>query len=123
LEAAEVDLLRDCLDKQVVDRHGQNMGRVDGLVIQLEPGKQPRVAFVELGVETLAQRVSSSFARLVKRVSRSLGSDQEARYRIPWSKVVAAGIELVADVEAEKTPALRLELWLRKNIVSRIPGA
>jgi sporulation protein YlmC with PRC-barrel domain len=118
-----MDLMRDCLDKQVVDRHGQNMGRVDGIVIQLETGKQPRVAYVELGAETLARRVSGSFARLVKRVSRSLGSDQEARYRIPWSQVVAAGIELVANVEAEKTPALRLELWLRKNIVSRIPGA
>ena len=118
-----MDLIRDCLDKQVVDRHGHNMGRVDGLVIQLETGKQPRVAYVELGAETLARRLSTSCAHLVKRLFHSQGSDQEARYRIPWSKVVAAGIELIANVEAEKTPAFRLELWLRKNVVSRIPGA
>ena len=118
-----MDLIRDCLDKQVVDRHGHNMGRVDGIVIQLETGKQPRVAFVELGVETLARRISSRFERLLKKLIRSRAAEEEARYRIPWSKVVPAGIELVANVEAEKTPALRLELWLRRNIVSRIPGA
>jgi len=118
-----MDLIRDCLDKQVVDRHGQNMGRVDGIVIQLETGKQPRVAFVELGVETVARRVSSSFERLLKKLIRSQAGEQEARYRIPWSKVIPAGIELVANVEAEKTPALSLELWLRRNVVSRIPGA
>ena len=116
-----MDLIRDCLDKQVVDRHGHNMGRVDGLVIQLEPGKQPRVAYVEIGTETVARRLSSSFARLLRKLTRSRISEEEARYRLPWSKVVPAGIELVANVEAEKTPVLRLELWLRKNIVSRLP--
>ncbi len=116
-----MELIRDCLDKQVVDRHGHNMGRVDGLVIQFETGEQPRVAYVELGVETLASRVSFALARQLRKLMRSRTSEEEARYRIPWWKVVPAGIELVANVEAEKTPALRLELWLRRNIVSRIP--
>ena len=116
-----MDLIRDCLDKQVVDRHGHNMGRVDGLVIQLDAGKQPRVAYVEIGTETVARRLSSSFARLLTKLIHARISEDEARYRLPWSKVVPAGIELVANVEAEKTPVLRLELWLRKNIVSRIP--
>ena len=42
--------------------------------------------------------------------------------RLPWSKVVPAGIEVIADVEAEKTPALAWELWLRKKVIKRIPG-
>jgi hypothetical protein len=31
--------------------------------------------------------------------------------------------KVVADVEAEKTPALEWELWLRKKVIGRIPGA
>jgi sporulation protein YlmC with PRC-barrel domain len=118
-----MDLLRDCLDKQVVDRHGNNMGRVDGLVIEFETGKRPRVALVELGAATLGDRLHPRIGRAMRRLFHSRGNDEAAGYRIPWSKVVPAGIELVANVEAEQTPALALELWLRKHIVSHIPGA
>jgi hypothetical protein len=44
-------------------------------------------------------------------------------FRIPWSKVVVSGIDVTIGVEAEKTPALAWELWLRRKIIGRIPGA
>ena len=118
-----MDLVRECLDKQLVDRHGQNMGRVDGLVLELEKGKPPRVAYVEQGASTLARRLHPSLARIVQRLSRWWGVCPADPSRIPYEKVVAAEIEVIVGAEAEDTPALAWELWLRKKVVSRIPGA
>jgi len=117
-----MDLIRDCLDKQIDDRFKRRMGRVDGIVLEVEPGRPPRVAYVELGVKTLLNRLSS---RLGNAYGRSLDRRhiESAPYRIPWGKLHVGLNEVRADVEAEKTPALEWELWLRKKVIGRIPGA
>ena len=116
-----MNLVRDCLDKTMEDREKRRMGRVDGIVLELEPGRPPRVAFVELGVKTLMNRLS---VRLGNAIGRYLESRhiESAPYRIPWSKVRVGLNHVEADVEAEKTPALEWELWLRENVIRRIPG-
>jgi hypothetical protein len=43
--------------------------------------------------------------------------------RIEWKKAVSGGIEVIVDIEAEKSGALDWELWLRKNVIMKIPGA
>jgi hypothetical protein len=115
-----MDLIRDCLDKTLVDRNGRPMGRVDGIILVLEPGRQIRVAYIELGVNTLAHRISTRLGKLVSRINKRPLAD---RYRIPWGKLRVGVNKVTADVEAESTPALTIELWLRKKIISRIPGA
>jgi hypothetical protein len=116
-----MNLVRDCLDKQMEDRNKRRMGRVDGIVLELAQGRQPRVAYVELGVKTLMNRLSL-------RLGRKLGDFMERRhiksapYRIAWSQVRVGLNHVEADVEAEKTPALEWELWLRSNVIRRIPG-
>jgi hypothetical protein len=116
-----MDLVRDCLDKVMEDRGKRRMGRVDGIVLELEPGRPPRVAFVELGVRTLMNRLS---VRLGNAIARYLESKhiESAPYRIAWAKVRVGLNHVEADVEAEKTPALEWELWLRDNVIRRIPG-
>ena len=117
-----MDLIRDCLDKKVDDRSKRRMGRVDGIVLEIEPGGPPRVAYIELGVKTLMNRLSS---RLGNVITRLMGSRliEHAPYRIPWSKIKVGLNEVRADVDAEQTPALEWELWLRKKVIGRIPGA
>lgn len=107
-----MDLMRDCLDKQLEDSNKRRMGRVDGIILDVEEGKQPRVAYIEVGVKTLMSRLSTRLA--------SLASEP---YRIAWGKIKVGLNTVVADVEAEKTPALEWELWLRKKVIGRIPGA
>jgi len=116
-----MNLVRDCLDKQIQDREKRRMGRVDGIVLELEPGRPPRVAFVEVGVKTLMNRLS---LRLGKWLSRYMERRhiKSAPYRIAWGKVRVGLNEVEADGEDEKTPALEWELWLRKNVIQRIPG-
>lgn len=117
-----MDLLRDCLDKQLEDCNHRRMGRVDGLILELEDGRPPRVAYVEVGVKTLLDRLSRRLGGVAARLLKRFGVDTDP-YRIPWGKLHVGLNTVRADVEAEKTPALEWELWLRKKVIGRIPGA
>ena len=117
-----MELVRDCLDKQVDDHSKRRMGRVDGIILELEPGRAPRVAYIELGVATLMNRLSIRAGRTVARWMRKWDISPDP-FRIPWGKLKIGLNTVIADVEAEKTPALEWELWLRKKVIGRIPGA
>jgi len=117
-----MDLMRDCLDKQLEDSNKRRMGRVDGIILDIEDGRQPHVAYVEVGVKTLLDRLSPRMADVVAGWLKKLGVATDP-YRIAWGKVKVGLNTVVADVEAEKTPALEWELWLRKKVIGRIPGA
>lgn len=117
-----MDLFRDCLDKQLDDRNHRRMGRVDGIVLEIEDGRPPRVAYVEVGVKTLMDRWSCRLSNAVAGLLKKFGVDTEP-YQIPWGKLHIGLNTVHADVEAEKTPALEWELWLRKKVIGRIPGA
>ena len=107
---------RDVLDHQLLDRRKRKMGRVDGVVLEVTPGKPPRVTHLEIGGVTLAHRVHHRLGQwLARRGHRS--------YRIPWGRVRDVGIELLVEVGAEQTPAYAWEGWLRENIIARIPGS
>ncbi|HEX8180037.1 MAG TPA: hypothetical protein VF525_10885 [Pyrinomonadaceae bacterium] len=118
-----MNLARDCLDKQLLDRHGRKMGRVDGLVMELEEGAQPRITFVEVGAVTQAARLHPRLGRFVAALARRWGRAPNDPYRIPWAQVVPTGDDVTVGVEAEATPALAWERWLRAHVVGRIPGA
>jgi len=117
-----MDLMRDCLDKLMEDSGKRRMGRVDGIILEVETGRPPRVAYIELGVTTLMNRLSMRLGRMTGRLMKRFGISPEP-YRIPWGKVRVGLNQVEADVEAEKTPALEWELWLRKKVIGRIPGA
>lgn len=118
-----MDLVRDCLDKQLVDRTGRHMGRVDGIVFEIEGDSQPRVTFVEVGVVTQASRLHPRLGRFAARLARRWGKAAGDPSRVPWAKITVTGVNVTAGVEAEDSPALAWERWLRAKIVGRIPGA
>ena len=117
-----MDLMRDCLDKLLEDGNKRRMGRVDGIILDIEDGSQPHVAYIEVGVKTVMNRVSPRLAEAIARRLQGFGISTEP-YRIAWAKVKVGLNKVTADVEAEKTPALEWELWLRKKVIGRIPGA
>jgi hypothetical protein len=117
-----MELVRDCLDKQVEDNNKRRMGRVDGILLEVEPGQPPRVAYIELGVKTLMNRLSERLGNTIANFMESRHI-KSAPYRIAWGKLHVGLNTVRADVEAEKTPALEWELWLRKKVIGRIPGA
>jgi hypothetical protein len=117
-----MDLVRDVLDKQMVDRKQDPMGRADGIVLLVEDGRRPRVLYIEAGATVLARRLNARLGRWVCRIARRWGLRRGRPTRLDWSKVQSTGIELKIDVDADPLPALAWEHWLREHIVGRLPG-
>jgi hypothetical protein len=118
-----MDLVREILDKQLIDEHDKNMGKVDGLILELRDGLPPRVAYIELGGVTLARRLPRVLERLVGGLARRWSPKGGQPYRLAWSRVTEIGITLKLREEAESSPALASERWVRDHIIGRIPGA
>ena len=112
-------LVRDVLDKQLIDAQKTKLGKVDGLVIVLREGKPPRVGYIECGAAVVARRLGRWCERAVLALNRRFGVREMPRYRIPWSKVNEVDINVEVDVDEH--PLLAWEEWLRAHVVGRIP--
>jgi len=117
-----MDLVRDLLDKKVVDRHGREMGRVDRLVLELRDDAPPRVTAIELGPAVLADRVRPIFGRWMRGLEVALGIDQGRPLRIPFADILGTDVHVKVDAAAGETPASTVEKRLR-GWIGRIPGA
>ena len=119
----QLDLLRDVLDKQVVDRDETKMGRVDGIVLELRDGEPPRVAALEMGFATLARRLHPRAEAWLEALRKRFSVRRTARFRPAWEKVLDVTTEHVQlDVDLEKTPVIDWERWLRVHVVAKVPG-
>jgi sporulation protein YlmC with PRC-barrel domain len=119
-----MELIRDLLDKQVVDRRQTKIGKVDGIVMQLRPGRQPRIVFVEIGAMSLARRLGPRMQRLLVRLSQRLGGEKALKpHRIAWRKVRDVGVDVDVDIDVRDTKIFAWQDWLRDKIIRHIPGA
>jgi hypothetical protein len=109
-----MDLVRDLLDRQVLDCHGERMGRVDGVLLELGVGQPPRVSAIEVGLLTAARRVHRGIDRWRRWLPEPL--------RVSMAAVTAIGLDVEVGVEASTTSAFALERWLRRRVIRRIPG-
>jgi hypothetical protein len=117
-----MDLVRDVLDKKLVDREGCPMGRVDGLVMHVGERSQPRITHIQIGGSTPWMRVHPAFAKLGTKLARLWGPKRTEPVRIPWSHVVTAGRDIKLDVKARDIGAIDWEIWIAQHIIERIPG-
>jgi sporulation protein YlmC with PRC-barrel domain len=117
-----VELMRDLLDNQVIDRRGQKIGKVDGVILSIGDGRAPRVAALEVGAVTFAHRLHHRLGQWLERMAQQRGLPL-GRTRIPWGRVVHVGRDVRVALDAERTRVHALERWLRTRIIGRIPGA
>jgi hypothetical protein len=116
-------LVADVLDKQLMDRNGENAGRVDGIVLELREGKPPLVKCVLVSPITLLSRLSDRLARWYAEIDRRFGPGRGVPFRVPWSRLTPEGPTIRLDVDVESTPINAFEDYLRVTIVEKIPGA
>ena len=116
------ELVRDILDTQAIDRKGQPIGKVDGIVLELRDDAAPRVAYLEVDAIEAWCRLHPRLARWAARLAQRWRRSTQI-YRVPWSRVLETGIDVRMDVDAESTPAYELERWLREKVIKRIPGS
>ena len=117
-----MNLIRDILDKQLVDRREQQIGKVDGLVLELRDGRPPRVAYIEIGASTLGRRLPRPLRGVWLAVARRWGLRHGEPFRIPWLCARDTGNDIRLDLEADHTPALVWEHRLSERVVGKILG-
>jgi sporulation protein YlmC with PRC-barrel domain len=115
-----MDLVRDLLDKKVVDRNGREVGRVDSIVLAVRDGQVPRVIAIEIGPAVLAARVWPALGRWVEGLEHALGVDAGRPTRIPFSAVLAVHDSVQVDMAFGELPASTIERRLRRWL-SAIP--
>lgn len=118
-----MDIIRDVLDNQLVDRHQRKMGRVDGIIAELREGQPPRLVSLEIGFPTLARRLHPKLEKWIIALQSRWGGKQKTSFQIPWSKILDVGIDVDVDLNAGDTPALAYEKWLKDYAIGRIPGS
>jgi hypothetical protein len=118
-----LDLVRDLLDAGLVDRSGRRIGRVDGVILQLRPGRPPRVAAMEVGAVTLARRLHPRLGRWLRAFAIRRLPVSWRPVRLPVTLVRHLGVHVALDLDANADRRLlRLERWLSRHIVQRLPG-
>jgi hypothetical protein len=117
-----MDLLRDVLDKRILDRNGRDVGRVDRLVLCANEQGQPRLIAIEIGPAILADRIAPFLGRLVAGLEHAFGIDAGRPYRIRIGDAVSFDDHVTIDAAVGDTPAAAVEHRLRRWIAS-IPGS
>lgn len=119
----KLDLFRDILDQQLVDRSGTKMGRVDGIVLEIRDGEPPVVDHLQLGLVVLAARVGRPALRFVEWIRRHVHVRRNAVQVVRWPLVgEIASHHLKIDIDAQETEAFDWEKWLRTHIVEKLMG-
>lgn len=121
--AARIGLVHDVLDMQLVDWRGEKLGRVDGLTIEVRGDRPPRVGTILVGGSVLADRLGHRAGRWAVAMRRWWGLGNAMPTQIPFAAVREIGETVKVEIDAESSPAMTWERWLREHVICRIPGA
>jgi hypothetical protein len=113
-----LDLVRDMLDKRVVDRNGREMGRVDSIILRVDAAEPPSILALELGPAVLAARVRPLFGRWVAALEHGFGVNEGRPFRIPFKDVLQAHQLIKVDAAFGETPAATIEQRLRRWVAA-----
>lgn len=115
-------LVRDVLDKQILDPDGCKVGKVDGILLQLRGNRPPRVVAMEVSQSTAWRRVHRRLGDFADWLRARFEPGQDQPPRILFDHFVRGGIDVHIDVPWKKTRARVWEDWLEERIIARIPG-
>lgn len=118
-----MNIVRDLLDKQLIDAKRRNMGRIDGLAMELRAGEQPRITEILVGGTVLTRRLPGVAGRWSTAFLRRFGIRRGEPFTIPWSRVLRVERVVRVDVDSDESDAMASSRWVRDYIVDRIPGA
>jgi hypothetical protein len=116
-------LVRDVLDKQVIDPDGCKVGKVDGIVLTLRERRPPRVLAMEIGQAVAWRRVHHRFGDFAEWLRTKFEPGRQERpARILFDHFVRGGIDVHVDIPWKRTRALVWEDWLQDRVIAKIPG-
>ena len=117
-----MDLVREVLDKRILDRDGTIIGRVDGLIIEVDGANQPRVTQLSIGGPAVFARLGKWAVALAKFFAARWGPKRRSQVRIDWSEIDHFGRDVKLTISCEDTEAMAWEDWIDEHIIMKIPG-
>ena len=116
----------ELLDRQLVDRDGRLVGKVDDIefAVDDEPDALPRVAALLAGLGALANHIGGDTGHALAAAERRLAEHRDhepSRVDIAMVREIGSAIEL--DADGEELDTNRGERWVRDVIIGKIPGA
>ena len=108
-------------DGQLLDANLHLLGRS---VLDTARAPTSVIDDVELEVRPDGRPVIASLVRGSSVVSRFFGGHppDHRRYRVPWSAVASVESAVILSVPRSEVDVVWFEGWLRKHVISRIPG-
>jgi sporulation protein YlmC with PRC-barrel domain len=111
------------LDRQVIDRDGLLVGKVDDIELTADGDEAPVVAALLLGPQALGDRIGGRLGRLIADLARRLHPDGRPNpTRVPWGLVEHVDTAVHLSVGRAQIPEPALESWLREHVIDRIVG-
>ncbi|MFG2052904.1 hypothetical protein ACGFI9_02640 [Micromonospora sp. NPDC048930] len=110
------------LDRQIVDRDGIPVGKVDDIELR-HAADGTYVAALLTGQQALGRRFPGALGRWITALAARLDEHDEGPRRIPYDLVdhVDAAVHLSVRRDLLAPPAL--EAWLDRHLIERIRGA
>jgi sporulation protein YlmC with PRC-barrel domain len=114
----------DLLDRQILDRDGEPVGKVDDVELDADADGVPYVSALLVGQRALGDRIGGRIGRWIGGVARRQApSVEDPPTRIPFDLVGEVASAVTLTVSRERLPDPPLEAWLREHLIGRIPGA
>lgn len=117
-----VDVLLSLMDRQILDRRGRMVAKVDDVLVEERPDGRWVVTALQTGPGALGPRLPRWIGRVLIDAWRRL-SHREAPAEIPMDLVGDLASAVTLTVTRAETDVDGLETWTRDHLISHIPGA
>ena len=122
----EIWAVLELLDRQLVDREGHLVGKVDDVEFDIddEPGALPHVTALCSGLGALANNLGGDTGAALAAAERRLAERRDRQpSRVDIGMVTEIGSAIELDADREDLDSNRGERWVRDVIIDKIPGA
>jgi hypothetical protein len=116
-----LDLNLHVLDRQVVDRDGRFVCKVDDLEFERGADGAVYVAKILVGPRALGPRLGGRLGVWVRAIAERLSTEPLATIDFAVVEEIDSAVKLSASLD--DLPVAPLEDWVRDHIVSRVPGS
>jgi sporulation protein YlmC with PRC-barrel domain len=121
--AVELLVAFNLLDRQIVDRDGLPVGKVDDVEMGRTDDGGLYVAALLTGQQALGRRIGGVLGRWTTAAASRLDLDRHGPRRIAYDLVTSVESAVVLSVKRDLLPEPELETWLNEHLIGRIPGA
>lgn len=119
-----VELHLQLLDRQLLDRDGRMVAKVDDLELTLGDDGQAYVTGIYCGAQAWGHRLGGRPGRWVESLARRLRPDADAGpQRIDVAAVDDIGSAITLARRRDDLTVAPLEDWVREHVITRIPGS